>query len=67
MIFDFRWLVHHKNVQSEVRESIKILIKRNGKWCFEDVMEISSVDMIVEGEVISTKLIKDSSLFKNSS
>lgn len=30
MIFDFRWLVHHKNVQSEVRESIKILIKRNG-------------------------------------
>lgn len=67
MIFDFRWLVHHENVQSEVRESIKILIKRNGKWCFEDVMEISSVDMIVEGEVISTKLIKDSSLFKNSS
>lgn len=67
MIFDFRWLVHHKNVQSEVRESIKILIKRNGKWCFEDVMEIISVDMIVEGEVISTKLIKDSSLFKNSS
>lgn len=67
MIFDFRWLVHHKNVQSEVRESIKILIKRNGKWCFEAVMEISCVDMIVEGEVISTKLIKDSSLFKNSS
>lgn len=30
-------------------------------------MEISCVDMIVEGEVISTKLIKDSSLFKNSS
>jgi acyl carrier protein len=64
MIFCLHLLAHHQDIQDEARESIrKILIKYNGSWCYEAVMEMSFVEQIIEGDSsnaanIITALIK---------
>lgn len=52
MIFCLHTLAHHQNIQDEARESIrKILVKHNGKWSYEAVMEMSFVEQIIEGKI----------------
>ena len=54
MIFCLHTLAHHQDIQDEARKSIKnVLIKHNGKWCYDAVMEMSFVEQIIEGETFS--------------
>lgn len=52
MIFCLHLLAHHQEIQDKARESIKnILIKHNGEWSYEAVMEMSFVEQIIEGDI----------------
>lgn len=51
MIFCLHLLAHHQTIQEEARESIrKIIVKHNGEWCYEAVMEMNFLEQIIEGE-----------------
>lgn len=54
MIFCLHLLAHHQEIQEEARQSIKnILIKHNGEWSYEAVMEMSFVEQIIEGDILA--------------
>lgn len=50
MIFCLHLLAHHQDIQSKARESIKeILVKYDGNWSYDAVMEMSFLEQIIEG------------------
>lgn len=52
MIFCLHLLAHHQKIQDKARESIKsILIKHNGQWSYDAVMEMNFVEQIIEGNI----------------
>lgn len=54
MIFCLHLLAHHQTIQDEARESIRnILVKYNGNWCYDAVMEMSFMEQIIEGDYLT--------------
>lgn len=52
MIFALHLLAHHQDIQNEARKSIrKVLLKFNGEWCYEAVMDMNFLEQIIEGEL----------------
>ena len=50
MVFCIHLLSHSQTIQHEARESIKkILIKYNGQFCYEAIMEMTFLGQIIEG------------------
>lgn len=58
MIFCLHLLAHHQSVQDEARQSIReILVKHNGDWSYEAVMEMTFLEQIIEGDFARTAKI----------
>jgi cytochrome P450 family 6 len=60
MIFCLHLLAHHQEIQSKARESIKkILVKYDGNWSYEAVMEMSFLEQIIEGSGQRTRITEN--------
>lgn len=50
LTFALHLLAHNQDIQRKARESIRnVLIKHNGIWCYEAIMEMKYIEQIIEG------------------
>lgn len=50
LTFTLHLLAHNQHIQNKARESIRnVLIKHNGIWCYEAIIEMKYIEQIIEG------------------
>lgn len=50
LTFTLHLLAHNQHIQHKARESIRnVLIKYNGIWCYEAIIEMKYIEQIIEG------------------